>query len=213
MVNNQLITSGITNENILKSILTIPRHKFIPSKWQNVAYVDSTLPLQDNNSSFNINRFIMSPFVLATMLQRAELNSSSLVLDIGCATGYSSVIISDIVKKIIAIDEDIHLLEIAMNKSIIPQTRDNIAFYTFEYFKNNFKNYIFNVIFINGIVESIPETISNKLTEGGIIIAITKKKHLAVITKWIKNNNCLFEDSLLSVDADGRLLININNIY
>ena len=112
MVYNQLVPNGINDKRIIDVLLRIPRHKFIMSKWKNVAYSDSILPLWNTDLFASENRFIMSPFVLARMLQDAEIDENSSVLDFGCNTGYSSIIISNIAKMVTTVDIDRKLLKI-----------------------------------------------------------------------------------------------------
>ena len=208
MVYNQLVPNGINDERIINLLLKIPRHKFIISKWKNVAYSDSILPLWNTDLFVNDNRFIMPTFVLAKMLQDAEINSNSTVLDFNCNTGYSSMIISGIAKKVVAVDMDRKLLKIGMSQELLSQAKDNITFQLLGHFEKNSKSFNFDIIFINGIINDIPEYIKDTLVEGGKIIVIEKKKQLAKIVKWIKHNNGLFKEELIVVDADERLLVN-----
>lgn len=208
MVYNQLVPNGINDERIINLLLKIPRHKFIISKWKNVAYSDSILPLWNTDLFVNDNRFIMPPFVLAKILQDAEINSNSSVLDFNCSTGYSSMIISGMAKKVTAVDTDRKLLKIGMSQELLSQAKDNIMFQLLEHFEKNSKSFKFDIVFINGIMNEIPEYIKDILVDGGKIVVIEKKKQLAKIVKWIKHNNSLFKEELIAVDADERLLVN-----
>ena len=208
MVYNQLVPNGINDERIINLLLKIPRHKFIISKWKNVAYSDSILPLWNTDLFVNDNRFIMPPFVLAKILQDAEINSNSSVLDFNCSTGYSSMIISSMAKKVTAVDTDRKLLKIGMSQELLSQAKDNITFQLLEHFEKNSKSFKFDIVFINGIMNEIPEYIKDILVDGGKIVVIEKKKQLAKIVKWIKHNNSLFKEELIAVDADERLLVN-----
>ncbi len=81
MVHNQLVPSGIIDKKIIDSFLKVCRHKFIISQWKEVAYSDSILPIFNTEIFVDDNRFIMSPLVLAKMLQFAEIKSNSVVFD------------------------------------------------------------------------------------------------------------------------------------
>jgi len=207
MVYNQLVPNGINDERIIDVLLRIPRHKFIMSKWKDVAYSDSILPLWNTDLFANENRFIMSPFVLARMLQDAEIDENSSVLDFGCNTGYSSIIISNIAKMVTTVDIDRKLLKIGMSQELLSQAKDNIMFQALDHFEKNSKGLEFDVIFINGIMNDIPKYLEDILVEGGKIILIERKNNLAKIVKWTKHNHNLFKEELLAVDADERLLV------
>ena len=81
-------------------------------------------------------------------------------------------------------------------------------FQLLEHFKTNSKSFKFDIVFINGIMNDIPEYIKDIVVDGGKIVVIEKKKQLAKIVKWIKHNNSLFKEELIEVDADERLLVN-----
>jgi protein-L-isoaspartate(D-aspartate) O-methyltransferase len=207
MVYNQLVPNGINDERIINLLLKIPRHKFIISKWKNVAYSDSILPIWDTDLFMNDNRFIMPPFVIAKMLQEAEINSNATVLDFNCNTGYSSMIISGIAKKVTAVDVDKKLLKIGMSQELLSQAKDNIMFQLLEHFEKNLKSLKFDIVFINGIMNDIPEYINDILVDDGKIMVVERQKQSAKIIKWIKHNNGLFKEEQIEVDADERLLV------
>ena len=207
MVYNQLVPSGITDNKIIDSFLKVCRHKFIISQWKEVAYSDSILPIFNTEMFVDDNRFIMSPLVLAKMLQFAEIKPNSVVFDFNCNTGYSSVIISNIAKKVIAVDIDKRLLKIGISQELLAQAGDGISFKLLENFKDNMEDAKFDMIIVNGIMNQIPEFFRDIIVEGGKIILIEKYDHIAKIVKYIKHNEKLFRDELSNVDADERILV------
>jgi len=207
MVHNQLVPSGIIDKKIIDSFLKVCRHKFIISQWKEVAYSDSILPIFNTEIFVDDNRFIMSPLVLAKMLQFAEIKSNSVVFDFNCNTGYSSVIISNIAKKVIAVDIDKRLLKIGISQELLAQAGDVISFRLLESFKDNMEDAKFDIIIVNGIMNQIPKFFKNIIVEGGKIVLIEKYDHIAKIVKYIKHNEKLFRDELSNVDADERILV------
>jgi protein-L-isoaspartate(D-aspartate) O-methyltransferase len=83
MVDSQLRTNRVTDEALLAAIAHIPRERFVPPTLSGVAYIDEDIPLGNE-------RYLMEPMVLGRMIQAAEIQPSDSVLDVGCATGYSS---------------------------------------------------------------------------------------------------------------------------
>ena len=207
MVYNQLVPSGITDNKIIDSFLKVCRHKFIISQWKEVAYSDSILPIFNTEMFVDDNRFIMSPLVLAKILQFAEIKPNSVVFDFNCNSGYSSVIISNIAKKVIAVDIDKRLLKIGISQELLAQAGDGISFKLLENFKDNMDDAKFDMIIVNGIMNQIPEFFRDIIVEGGKIILIEKYDHIAKIVKYIKHNEKLFRDELSNVDADERILV------
>ena len=67
MVKYQLVARGITDENILKAFLKIPRHLFVPEELRHLAHNDSPLSIGEDQT-------ISQPYIVALMLQNLELN-------------------------------------------------------------------------------------------------------------------------------------------
>ena len=204
MVYNQLIPSGITNENLIDAFLKVPRHNFILSKWKNVSYTDSALPICNNMT--NSGRFMMPTFVIAKMYQFSNITLNSKVLDFYCNTCYSSSIISHIAKKVVAVDTNKHLLEIGVHQ-LSSNTKNNILFQLFQDFYNKVYDQMFDLIIVNGIMNDIPDFLKNILVETGQILLIQKKNYVAKIVKYIKYKDYLFQDDDYVVDVDERFII------
>jgi protein-L-isoaspartate(D-aspartate) O-methyltransferase len=209
MVVNQLMPNSIRDKAILDAMLNTPRHKFFESKWKEVAYTDSILPLLDHEMFVDDNRYILPPLVFAKMLQSADVNSESMVLDVGCNTCYSSVVISKIAREVVAIDMDKRLLKFGLSQILLMKFADNIAFDVVMDFKQKQHDVKFDVIFINGILDTIPQFIKQCLKQNGSLVLIEKENNFAKAVKYTKDDNGLIREELFNVDADDRL--NIQN--
>ena len=104
MVDGQLRTFDVTDQDILAAMLAMPREMFIPSSLAGIAYLDMEVPVGGNGA-----RYLLKPMIFAKMLQSAEITPTSHVLDVGCSTGYSSAILSKLGGSIVALEEDADL--------------------------------------------------------------------------------------------------------
>lgn len=208
MVYNQLVPNGVTDKNIIDAMLKVFRHKFVDNKWRDVAYVDSILPIRDTQTFIDDNRYLMTPMVFAKMLQAGEINSNSTVLDVGVNSGYSSIIISTIAQNVVAIDVDRRILKTALGHVLLMHAEKKIEFYVTMEFKHNSDGARFDLIFVNGILNQIPEFLKSRLLENGRLTLIEKKNHLAQAVKYVKHRGNLIREVLFNVDADYRL-----NVY
>ena len=82
----------------------VPREAFGPARLRDLAYLDEDLRISGGDGAEP--RHLMEPSPLAKLIQLAEMNSDDLVLDIGCASGYSAAVISRIAGSVIAIESD-----------------------------------------------------------------------------------------------------------
>ena len=80
------------SSHVIKAFLTVPREKFIPKNLWNKAYIDSPLPIGDNQT-------ISAPHMAFIMCEALEpaLKVGAKVLEIGAGSGYHAAICAEIV--------------------------------------------------------------------------------------------------------------------
>lgn len=91
MIETQLKRRGIGNPAILAAFQRIPRHMFVPGSHQAEAYGDFPLPIGSGQT-------ISQPFVIALMLDYLKLIPEHEVLEVGTGSGYSTALLSILVK-------------------------------------------------------------------------------------------------------------------
>ena len=89
MVNNQVRTSDVTDLRLVAAMLELPRERFVPQDQMAVAYLDLDVPVSGQVQPV---RRLLKPMVIAKLIQTANVGATDRVLDIGCATGYSSAL-------------------------------------------------------------------------------------------------------------------------
>ncbi|ERP39135.1 protein-L-isoaspartate O-methyltransferase [Chitinivibrio alkaliphilus ACht1] len=82
----KLRTKGITNEQVLHAIESVPRHAFVDPGLSHKAYEDITLPIDHNQT-------ISQPFIVALMTQLLDVQPDMKVLEIGTGSGYQSAVL------------------------------------------------------------------------------------------------------------------------
>ncbi len=112
MVEGQVHTYDVTDLRVLAAMLAVPREYFVPEDKRALAYADRDLPVT-NALGGRTPRYLLKPAVLARLIQGAEVVETDRVLDVGCATGYSSAVLGKLAGSVIALEEDSHLAAIA----------------------------------------------------------------------------------------------------
>jgi protein-L-isoaspartate(D-aspartate) O-methyltransferase len=97
MVKEQLIPRGINNTKVLQVLGNVPRHKFVPEKYSDVAYGDFPLPI-------GAGQTISQPYMVALMTQCLELLGTETVLEIGTGSGYQTAILAEIVSQVYSVE-------------------------------------------------------------------------------------------------------------
>jgi protein-L-isoaspartate(D-aspartate) O-methyltransferase len=109
MVERQLRRRGITEPAILDAFRAVPREKFISDEYAHLAYGDHPLPIEASQT-------ISQPYIVALMIQAAAIKRSDKVLEVGAGSGYAAAVISRIAGKVIAIERQHDLVELARER-------------------------------------------------------------------------------------------------
>jgi protein-L-isoaspartate(D-aspartate) O-methyltransferase len=97
MVEEQIVHRGVRQPTLLAALNLVRRHLFVPSSLINHAYEDSPLPIEEGQT-------ISQPYIVARMIEAAELNESMTLLEIGTGSGYAAAVASRIVKQVYTIE-------------------------------------------------------------------------------------------------------------
>ena len=81
MVSNQLRTWDVLDDAILDAVRSLPRERFVPDGWRDVAYADIEIPLAHG-------QHMLAPKVVGRILQAVAVRPGERVLEIGTGSGY-----------------------------------------------------------------------------------------------------------------------------
>ena len=88
MVENQIVSRGISEARIIEAMLKVPRHKFVYEDFKQQAYLDCALPIERGQT-------ISQPYIVAYMTELLGLKEGDKVLEIGTGSGYQSAILAE----------------------------------------------------------------------------------------------------------------------
>jgi len=97
MVINQIETRHITDSSVIKAMLKVPRHLFVPDSMKRLAYIDSPLPIGNDQT-------ISQPYIIALMTSLLNLRGNEKVLEIGTGSGYQAAVLAEIVDSVFTIE-------------------------------------------------------------------------------------------------------------
>ena len=192
MVQTQLRSRDITNEAVIKSMLTVPRHRYVKQDKQAFAYYDSALEIEAEQT-------ISQPYIVALMAQALELNASDKVLEIGTGSGYSAAILSRIAFRIYTMERHSILARLAKER-FNSQGYDNIEVRVGDGTLGWAEKAPYDAILVTAGGPEIPDSLIKQLApEGRLVIPVGNKEdqHLLRIKKTL--NQELVEEDLGSV--------------
>jgi protein-L-isoaspartate(D-aspartate) O-methyltransferase len=170
MVESQLRPDKVTDRRLLAAMGELPRERFLPPSRQPLAYMDAApevWPAIDGA----LPRYLLAPVMLARLIQLANVEDTNSVLDIGCATGYSTAVLSRLGSTVTAVEVEPELAAAARanlaalgigNATVVDGALPDGAPDAGP----------FDVILIDGAVAEVPQTLLAQLKDGGRLVAI-----------------------------------------
>jgi len=164
MVDSQLKPNQVVDSRVADVMAQVPRELFVPDGLAEVAYVDEDLPIAPG-------RFLMEPVVFARLLQAAAIEPDDVVLDLGCGTGYSTAVLARLAATVVAMEPEAALRAQA-EQTMTKMGADNAVVVDGDLTAGTPLQGPFDVIFLNGAVEIIPDGLLDQLAEGGRLVAV-----------------------------------------
>jgi len=99
------IATGISSSahaidsNVLRAMVSVPRHRFINERYHSYVYQNIALPLDEEN------RYMTEPFITALMLNLMRIDKTDRVLEIGFGTGYETAVMSKLAGKVYSVHQ------------------------------------------------------------------------------------------------------------
>jgi protein-L-isoaspartate(D-aspartate) O-methyltransferase len=109
MVERQIKGRGVSDPLVLEAMRAVPREAFVPEYLARYAYEDSALPIESGQT-------ISQPYIVAHMLEAAEIGPESKVLEIGTGSGYAAAVAARIAAKVYTIERYAALAETARER-------------------------------------------------------------------------------------------------
>ncbi len=184
MVRTQLTHSRdgrfkITDSKVIKAMLKVPRHKFVPANLINYAYIDAPLSIGEGQT-------ISQPYMVAIMTECLGLKGDEKILEIGTGSGYQAAILAEIVKEVYSI-EIIESLTRRAEATLKALEYKNIRVKCGDGYAGWPEYAPFDGIMITAATTHIPQPLLDQLKDGGVIVLPLGKtfaaSKLTVVTK------------------------------
>jgi len=168
MVDTQIRVNDVTDTRIIDALMSVPRENFVPQPRKALAYLDDDMPV-GGGAEGRPARYLVEPMVLAKMLHAATIGADETVLDVGTATGYSAAIIAHLASRVVALEEDAALAATA-RELLAPLS--NVTVMEGPLTDGASQRGPFDVIVLEGAVETVPAGLLKQLRQGGRLVAV-----------------------------------------
>jgi protein-L-isoaspartate(D-aspartate) O-methyltransferase len=180
MVDCQVRTADVTSLELLAAFLAVPRERFVPAELAEIAYLDEELPLGNG-------RFLIAAAPLARLLQAAMIEPGNKVLDVGCATGYSTALIASLGATVTGLEVSPELAARA-REALASLKIENAAIREGSLDAGLAMQGPFDVILIGGSVQRLPDALKDQLKPGGRLVAVEGSGNAAFAKLYVNDD-------------------------
>ena len=166
MVDGQVRTADVTDLRLLAAMLEVPRERFFPDEKASLAYLDLDVPVSAPGQPV---RRLLKPMVLSKLIQAAGIAPTDHVLDVGCASGYSSALLTRLAGSVVGLEEDAALARQAADAM---SGLSNVKIVTGPLARGYAGEGPYDVILLQGSAEMIPPALFDQLKNGGRLVGV-----------------------------------------
>lgn len=159
MVDSQIRPNDVTDPALVAAFLGVPREAFVPREKAGIAYSECEIETSPGRALWLARDFAK---LLAALVPRA----SDVALVIGAGAGYECAVLQGVVQSVVGLDEDEALVS-ATSDRLATLGFDRVAVVHAPLAEGLPDEGPFDVILVNGMVETVPAAWTAQLSDGG----------------------------------------------
>jgi len=157
-----LRSKNITDENVLNAINNIPRHFFMDSALDNIAYEDRAFPISDGQT-------ISQPYTVAYQSQLLQVRPGDKILEIGTGSIFQATVLAEMGAKVFTIERQKNLFE-KTKQFIFKAKYPQLKFFYGDGFEGLPTFAPFDKVIITAAAPFIPPKLIQQLRTGGLMV-------------------------------------------
>ena len=165
-----LRAKGITDEKVLEAMNNIPRHFFLDSALDEIAYEDRAFPISEGQT-------ISQPYTVAYQTQLLEVKPNEKILEIGTGSIYQASVLAEMGAKVFTIERQKKLFD-KTKEFIFKSKYHNLKFFYGDGYEGLQTYGPFDKVIITAAAPFIPPKLIEQLKAGGkMIIPLDEGEH------------------------------------
>lgn len=168
---------GITDEEVLRAIDTVPRHLFMDPAFLSHAYIDKAFPISSGQT-------ISQPYTVAVQTSLLMVKRRDKILEIGTGSGYQAAVLAEMGAKVYTIERFRDLFVKA--QSTLNKLGYTIDFFYGDGYEGKPQYGPFDGIVITAAAPDIPPALLQQLKTGGRLVVPVGSQGSQVMTVVIR---------------------------
>jgi protein-L-isoaspartate(D-aspartate) O-methyltransferase len=164
MVESQVRTWDVLDQNILGLLFKVKREDFVPPAYRTLAFVDMEIPL-------GFGEVMLAPKLEARMLQELSIQPTDTVLEVGTGSGYSTALLATLAAKVHSVEIHPELHHMAA-RNLRAAGIDNAHLHVGNAATGWKAQAPYDVILVTGSVPLLADEFKQELKVGGRLIAV-----------------------------------------
>ncbi|MBS1755410.1 MAG: protein-L-isoaspartate(D-aspartate) O-methyltransferase [Ferruginibacter sp.] len=167
---NLLREKGISDEQVLKAMEIIPRHYFLDSAFDKIAYEDRAFPISEGQT-------ISQPYTVAYQTQLLQVKPNEKILEIGTGSIYQATVLAQMGAKVFTIERQKKLFE-KTKQFVLKNQYPTIKFFYGDGYEGLPTYAPFDKVIITAAAPFIPPKLVQQLKPGGkMVIPVDEGAH------------------------------------
>jgi protein-L-isoaspartate(D-aspartate) O-methyltransferase len=176
---NLLREKGITDENVLQAMNNIPRHYFLDSAFDKIAYEDRAFPISEGQT-------ISQPYTVAYQSQLLQVKPNDKILEIGTGSIYQATVLAEMGAKVFTIERQKKLFD-NTKQYIFKSQYPNLKFFYGDGYEGLPTYAPFDKVIITAAAPFIPPKLIEQLKPGGKMVIPVDEDHQQRMLRITKN--------------------------
>lgn len=183
-----LRTKGITSERVLEAIYNVPRHFFLDSAFDKIAYEDRAFPISEGQT-------ISQPYTVAYQTQLLNVKRSEKILEIGTGSVYQAAVLAEMGAWVYTIERQRKLFE--HNKNFFFKAKyPNIKFFFGDGFEGLPTYSPFDKILVTAAAPFVPPKLVEQLKINGQMVLPVNEGDLQRMLRITKKEDGSYTEEL-----------------
>lgn len=182
MVRRQIEARGVDNPALLAAFRQVPREAFVAPEQARAAYDDRPLPIGDGQT-------ISQPYVVALMIDAAEVGPGDRVLEVGAGSGYAAALLSRVAGQVVAVERHAALARAAAQR-IDRLGYANVRIVEGDGSLGSAADAPFDAILVSAGGPQIPDDLITQMKPGGrLVMPVGSSRYFQTLMKLTKRDD------------------------